>query len=385
MKISKSSNRANKNVYCQFKLKGDGYYPMQATVKTIPSGFYKPAHDSYSREYYLEPKKIITPKLYLLPNEAKDVIVDDIQRFWASEERYRKFQSVYKRNILLYSIPGNGKTCLINIMCQELIKKYNGIIVCIDTQRELDFYTKIMGKFRQVEPNRKIITIIEDFERLAKDEYYSALLLQLLDGNEQLDSIVTIATTNYPENLEKRWTCRPSRFNLVLEYKKPTAEVREYYIYNKLKDGGIDVDSEKVKEDIKRYVEKTEGFTFDFVKEAIQGIYVDDIDEDVVFDRIEKARKKNGKYKVTEDDGRKIGFVDEDNCKNHDTDCKNEIVRCSPQYAESDEDYDDDGYGDEGEGYEIDDPVPDYDEDNSTYNDSAYGLVKKTVKPLHER
>jgi hypothetical protein len=257
-------------------------------------------------------------------------------------------------------------------MCKELIEKYNGIIVCIDTQRELDNYTKIMGKFRQVEPNRKIITIIEDFERLAKDEYYSALLLQLLDGNEQLDSIVTIATTNYPENLEKRWTCRPSRFNLVLEYKKPTAEVREYYIYNKLKDGGIDVDSDKVKEDIKRYVEKTEGFTFDFVKEAIQGIYVDDIDEETVFDRIEKARKKNGKYKVTEDDGRKIGFVHEDKCKNSGEGCQNDVVRCSPQHADPDEDY------------EVDEPIPDYDDEPAPYNESAHGFVKKTVKPLHE-
>ena len=210
-----------------------------------------------------------------------------------------------------------------------------------------------MSKFRQVEPGRKIITIIEDFERLAKDEYYSSLLLQLLDGNEQLDSIVTIATTNYPENLEKRWTCRPSRFNLVLEYKKPTPEVREYYIYNKLKDGGVDVDSDKVKEDIKRYVEKTEGYTFDFVKELIQGIYVDDIPEDEVFERIEKARKHNGKYKVTEDDGRKIGFVNEDKqCSSNVVKC-NEIDADDPYYEDDDEDedgpYELEGYGEPDE------------------------------------
>lgn len=370
MKVT-NKNNSDKKLYCQYKVKADGYYPTQETVKTIPAGFYKPAHDSYSGEFYLEPKNIITPKLYLLPNEAKDIIVDDIQRFWKSEERYRKFQSVYKRNILLYSIPGNGKTCLINIMCQELIKKYDGIIVCIDTQRELDYYTKIMSKFRQIEPDRKIITIIEDFERLAKDEYYSALLLQLLDGNEQLDSIVTIATTNYPENLEKRWTCRPSRFNLVLEYKKPDAKVREFYIYNKLKDGGVDVDSEKVKEDIQRYVEKTEGYTFDFVKEAIQGIYVDDIAEDVVFERIEKSRKHNGSYKVSEDDGRKIGFLDGDS--SGEKCCSNGIVEADPSYAEE--------YGEQGADYNYDcSPVtPEYDErplDSSVCN--------KRIRPLHE-
>lgn len=326
--------------YTQYKIGGDGYYPIHATVKRLPSGFYKPARDDYSGEFFLQKKKVITPKLYLLPNEAKDEIVADIQRFWKSEDRYRKFQSVYKRNILLYSIPGNGKTCLINLMCKELIEQYDGVIVCIDTFRELEYYTRVMGRFRQVEPDRKIITIIEDFERLAKDEHYSALLLQILDGNEQLDSVVTIATTNYPENLEKRWTCRPSRFNLVLEYKKPTAKVRKFYIQNKLKDGGIDIESDSVKADIERYVEKSEGFTFDFVKELIQGIYVDDIGEEEMFERIEKARKFNGRYKVTEDDGRKIGFADSDEkcCAN--TEAKGrDVVRCNP-VAIPDEDYD---------------------------------------------
>lgn len=337
MKNSKKEDSSSFDQFCQYKQKGDGYYPMQGTVKTIPPGFYKPAQDSYSGEYFLQSKKIITPKLYMLPNEAKNVIVDDIQRFWESEERYRRFQSVYKRNILLYSVPGNGKTCLINLLCQELIVKYKGIIVCIDTQRELDFYSKVMGRFRQIEPGRKIITVIEDFERLAKDEYFSALLLQILDGNEQLDSIVTIATTNYPENLEKRFTCRPSRFNLVLEYKKPTKEVREFYIYNKLKDGGIDVDSDSVKKDIERYVEKTEGYTFDFVKEVVQGIYIDDIPEDVVFERINKAISHNGFYKITEDDGRKIGFSSDNK----------EEQSCEPVMLEDCEGYDDIDYLDE--------------------------------------
>lgn len=296
----------NKTQYCQYKLKGDGYYPMGNTVKTIPAGFYKPAFDSYTGEYYLVRKNVITPKLYELPNESYDLVLNNIKKFWESEEKYRKFKVVFKRNILLYSVPGNGKTCLINLLCKELIEKHNGVIICIDTQKELDFYTKVMGRFREVEPNRKVITIIEDFERLAKDDYLSALLLQVLDGNEQLDSVVTIATTNYPEKLEKRFTCRPSRFNLVAEVKKPSRDVREFYITNKLKDGGIDID----KKSLKRLLDKTEGFTFDFVKEIVQGIFIDDIPEDIMFERVNKSIQSGGMYKVSDDD-KKIGFANE--------------------------------------------------------------------------
>jgi len=366
MRVKKDSDSGQ---YCQYKQKGDGFYPMQGTVKTIPAGFYKPSQDSYSGEYFLQKKTIVTPKLYLLPNEAKDKIVADIQKFWKSEERYRKFQSVYKRNILLYSIPGNGKTCLINLMCKELIEKYDGVIICIDTHNDLSNYTKVMSKFRQVEPNRKIITIIEDFERLAKDDYYSALLLQLLDGNEQLDSVVTIATTNYPENLEKRWTCRPSRFNLILEYKKPNAEVRRYYMYNKLKDGGVDVDSDDVQKDIERYVGITEGYTFDFVKELIQGVYVDDIPEEQMIERIDAARKRNGRYNVTEDDGRKIGFNSGERGKLS----SNKLVECDPSYIDEDDE--------EYEEYEEDDSIGELDESCQNTSMCTEGPIVRGFNP----
>jgi SpoVK/Ycf46/Vps4 family AAA+-type ATPase len=165
-----------------------------------------------------------------------------------------------------------------------------------------------MERFRDIEPTRKVITIIEDFERLAKDDHYTAMLLQLLDGNTQFDNVVTIATTNYPQILEKRFTCRPSRFNLVIEYKKPNDEVRRAYMTMNLKDAGIDVESNKVKKDIERLVGKTDGYTFDFVKEVIQGIYVDQIDEKILFDRLNDIIKKNGRVCVSEEETKKIGF-----------------------------------------------------------------------------
>ena len=57
---------------------------------------------------------------------------------------------------------------------------------------------------------------------------------------------------------------------------------------------------------------KTEGYTFDFVKEAIQSIYIDGISEEATFNRLEELIKKNGKIKVTEDGGNAIGFSEDD-------------------------------------------------------------------------
>lgn len=297
--ISKTFTRYLKSI--------NGYEPITKTEKELPSGFYTPTKD-YQGRIFLKPKMVVMPKLFILPNNTQLLILDDIKNFWESEERYRKFGNVYKRNILLYSAPGNGKTSMINIICKMLINEYNGIIICIDKIDDLLAYNDSMERIRTIEPNRKIITIIEDFERLAKNDEFTALLLQTLDGNSQFDNVVTFATTNHPEVLEKRFTCRPSRFNLVIEYTKPDEENRRAYITMKLKDGGYDVESEEIKNDIERYVAKTEGYSFDFVKEAIQGIYVDGIQEEQIFKRLEELIKKNGKIKVTEEKEKPIGF-----------------------------------------------------------------------------
>lgn len=322
--------------YERYLKQGNNYEPIGETKDILPSGFYRPVYDSYHGRVYLTSKEVIMPKLYVLPNDIQNAILDDIQMFWQSEERYRKFGNVYKRNILLYSLPGNGKTSLINIIANKLITDYDGIVIFIDSVEDLSSYRTVMERFRSVEPNRKVVTIIEDFERLAKDDRLTAMLLQTLDGNGQFDNVVTIATTNYPEILEKRFTCRPSRFNMVIEYKKPNAEIRKSYIEMKLSDSGIDINEESVKADIERYVSKTEGYTFDFLKEVIQGIYVDGISEVGVFDRLEDLIKKDGKIRVSEDEAKRIGFSTEDSDNNDVGKCDEMDRPCyNPQVVES--------------------------------------------------
>jgi hypothetical protein len=306
-KIMNDEEGKNLPKFTQYVLKDGHYMPMQSTIEVLPAGYYKPEVNHYNGEIYATPKDVVLPKLYDLPNDIHKTVLDDIKHFWASEERYKKFGNVYKRNILLYSVPGNGKTSLINILANELIKEHNGIIISIDDEEALEAYPKLMQRVRQVEPDRKVITIIEDFERLIRKDYLSALLLQILDGSEQFNNVVTIATTNYPNDIGEQYTARPSRFNIKIEYKKPNEEVRKFYITQKLADAGIEID-EKVGEDIDRLVKKSEGYTFDFVKEVVQGIYVDDIPEDEIFERINDAIKRKGRYNTTENEPTQVGF-----------------------------------------------------------------------------
>ena len=181
--------------YTAYLQDGNEYQMVKKTVDRLPSGFYYPYYDQYRDYCSLKAKKIIMPHLYILPNEIQNGILDDIKNFWGAEERYRRFGHVYKRNILLYSTPGNGKTSLIQQLCNTLINEHDGIVVYVEQSSDLFAYQEAMVRLRDVEPNRRVITVIEDFEKLAKSDECSAKLLQLLDGSSQFDNMVVLSST----------------------------------------------------------------------------------------------------------------------------------------------------------------------------------------------
>ena len=61
-------------------------------------------------------------------------------------------------------------------------------------------------------------------------------LLQWLDGSHQINKVINIATTNYPERLDRRIVSRPRRFDRIIKIEAPAARIRETYLAKKLPD-----------------------------------------------------------------------------------------------------------------------------------------------------
>ena len=91
--------------------------------------------------------------------------------------------------------------------------------------------------------------------RLSESEFTA-----LLDGENSIEGIVYVATTNEFEALGEKIRCRPSRFDLVLEVKNPGAEERAAYLRSR------NVGDHPLMEDM---VEASEGFSFAHLKELI--------------------------------------------------------------------------------------------------------------------
>lgn len=254
-------------------------------------------------------------KLYRLPNAATDLILNDISRFWTLEERYKKYNRVFRRNYLLYSAPGTGKTSLINLMCQELIEKYNGIVFSLSTPHELELYTSALRKVRTIEPDRKIITIIEDIDNFVSDSderttNFDTYLLNILDGNLKVGGVVTIATTNYIDKIANRYKNRPSRFDRVVEFPLPNAESRRMFIEKTV------FPDDLATIDIDEWVNRTDGYTIDHINELILLYFVFGHTEEESFETMNNMVNSNDKLKNNSSvKCSHIGFINPDNLK----------------------------------------------------------------------
>lgn len=279
--------------------------PVNNTFQTLEKGHYSLGF-SNDIGMFFQKENIELNKLYRLPNEATDILLNDISKFWTLEDRYKKYQRVFRRNYLLYSAPGTGKTSLINLMCEELIKKYNGLVFSLNTEMQIEYFPEAVKRIRKIEPTRKIIGIIEDIDTFVeKSTSLNTLILNILDGNLKLGGLVMIATTNHIEYLESRYTNRPSRFDIVQEFPLPNDESRRMFIEKTV----MEDDLKTI--DIDKWVDRTKGFTIDHINELILLHFVFGHGEVESFQRVEAMVKGNGLLKNKTSINRKgIGFGD---------------------------------------------------------------------------
>jgi predicted AAA+ superfamily ATPase len=218
-------------------LQNDQFAPSYVSISHVPSGLYEMKWNSSLQTWVIAKQALNIDELYELPSPEIESILSDIKIFWRKRDTYKEYNFVHKRGILLYGDPGCGKSGIIQLCVKNLIEEENGIVINIKEDEDFKAFVDFVPTIRTIEPERPLIVILEDIDSLAgEDRYSTTKLLNILDGVKQIENVVYIATTNYPEKLQERITNRPSRFDRRYEVQMPSRAIRESYIKNKLSD-----------------------------------------------------------------------------------------------------------------------------------------------------
>lgn len=190
-----------------------------------------------------------------LPESIKQDLRVLVENFLSSRDFYLEKKIPWKRGILLYGKPGNGKTSII----RTIISEYNFKPVTIVPGANDE---AVREAFSYAEEQSPSLLYFEDLDSMFERGIDKSAFLNLMDGISTKNGLLVIATANNVKKLASNITQRPSRFDRKFEIPLPNQEMA--YIYLKRWFGNI-LNDKKCKE-FASYAEKYE-LSYAYLKE----------------------------------------------------------------------------------------------------------------------
>ncbi|EPS39941.1 hypothetical protein H072_6336 [Dactylellina haptotyla CBS 200.50] len=209
----------------------------------------------------------------ILPEDLKEDVLNDVLGFFAAEETYRGMRMPWKRGVVFYGPPGNGKTITLKAIMKNLYTPTPSNptlpVPCLYV-KTLAGWTppefSIRAIFEKAREQAPCFLIWEDLDSIINDANRSFFLNEL-DGLEDNNGILVIGTTNHLDRLDPGIIKRPSRFDRKYLFDNPDEDGRTAYVEywrKKLADTPIDFTDDLVKD----LVGMMKDFSFAYMKEA---------------------------------------------------------------------------------------------------------------------
>ena len=213
----------------QRKVVQAGIYEVCGTTSAqLPPGAYGCTLNQYG-EVQIHHRDLQVDDLIDFADSLPGKILDEIQTFWTLGETFQRYGYLHRRGYLLYGPQGSGKSSVVHQVVHRIINKGHVAVFC----EHPGFLTRGMEIFRKIEPDRPLVCIFEDIDAII-EMHGDSELLGWLDGSHQINKVINIATTNYPERLDRRIVSRPRRFDRIIKIESPTPAMRETYLRKKL-------------------------------------------------------------------------------------------------------------------------------------------------------
>jgi len=221
-------------------------------------------------ERHREPITRTVSRDEVIMNESlKQDIYRSIDEFFSSDRHFFEMYRIpYKRGILLYGKPGNGKTTLV----KSIAGSVDAPVAYWQITEHTCSYT-IQEVFESAVKMAPMVLVIEDIDSMP--EQARSFFLNTLDGATSKEGIFLIGTTNYPDKIDPALMNRAGRFDRAYEIRLPDLELRRRYLREK------QLALVAGEEAVAAAARLTEGFTFAqlnelYVSAALQKLYEPD-------------------------------------------------------------------------------------------------------------
>jgi hypothetical protein len=205
----------------------------------------------------------------VLPQPVRQCIERHVEGFLKNRDRLRRLGVKTRRGLILEGPPGTGKTLLGKVLADILPCSFMWV-----SPRHIDGAKSFAEALEVARFTAPTVVFLEDLDLFAEDrECHGGMalgeLMNQLDGAVDNEDIVTVATTNRIEVVEKALRNRPGRFDRVLHLGEADGDCRRRLLARLLAKAAV------TEPDMIRLVSVTDGYTGAQIEELTNTLYTE--------------------------------------------------------------------------------------------------------------
>ena len=263
-----------------FHVNGNSFRPCGVSTSTLPAGFYDVLTDDSG--LFFSTKKLGSEEITIFDSNNMSKVLDVVNQFWSQADVFRNAKLRHKIGILLYGIPGTGKTSLVNLLARNIINS-GGYALALSNILLFPYAYEALRRF---EPKKPILIAVEDLDGF--DEEQTQKLLNIIDGLEDLNNIIFVSTTNYLDNIQPRML-RPCRFEHLIEIVPLDYKGRYLYLTNLCNKCNVPIDKAR----LVKMCTDTDGMPIVYLRDLFTSSYILELPYDEILVRLLDLHKRN--------------------------------------------------------------------------------------------
>ena len=193
----------------------------------------------FDSDMHFMPRNSGASEKIILPTGVKMLVDRHLTGFLRLNDQLEGYGISSNKGVILSGPPGTGKTLLV----RSIIENCEMTVICLSPEKiKRNTISQVYQTARKLSP---CLVILEDIDsaggihRKISDHPVLGEVLQALDGIEDNAGVVTLATTNYLENIDDALRDRPGRIERIITIPVPDAEARVRLISRLAEEFGI--------------------------------------------------------------------------------------------------------------------------------------------------